>query len=253
MHKILARFIRRKVLSGWRQASLNASHTSSVVLREQRDEARRLRVHLNRLIHEADERLNRPLVGSSKFPKPLGTDWSARPDLWRGPLPNQGIATPARRAEVFTGVTLFHDCSVSEIALRQTRNTGENDLAPFGVSIDVFAFTGSFLSLSIDLPQDATKGLTKQHTIRVAAQIETERELSVMARLNIQHGPNTESVVRALDLSAASTMADFDLDHLPLNEGRIEKIWLDLILERPNMNQVTIRDLTFCRHHLADM
>jgi len=30
-------------------------------------------------------------------------------------------------------------------------------------------------------------------------------------------------------------------------------VWLDLIFESPEMNQVTIRDLTFCRYPRAEI
>ena len=35
------------------------------------------------------------------------------------------------------------------------------DLAPFGFSVETYEFKGSFLSLAIDLPSEAAKGLTK--------------------------------------------------------------------------------------------
>ena len=41
-------------------------------------------------------------------------------------------------------VTVFHDCKISELTLRQVRNTREADLAPFGLRMDVFRFDGSF-------------------------------------------------------------------------------------------------------------
>ena len=83
--------------------------------------------------------------------------------------------------------------------------------------------------------------------------IECEKPSGVFARLNIQHGPNMEQVLRRLDPGEVSKAVDFDLAHLPLNERRIEKIWLDLIFETPEMNRMVVRDLTFCRFHRADL
>ena len=63
------------------------------------------------------------------------------------------------RCETKTGfgdeVTVFHDCRISELTVRQVRNTREADLAPYGLRMDVFNFDGSFLSLVIDLPDGA--------------------------------------------------------------------------------------------------
>lgn len=39
----------------------------------------------------------------------------------------------------------------------------------------------------------------------------------------------------------------FDLAQVPLNGKPIQEIWLDLIFEAPQMNQVKIRDLSLYR------
>lgn len=146
---------------------------------------------------------------------------------------------------------MFHDCRFSELTLRQLRNLREEDLAPFGLRMDVFNFDGSFLSIVLDLPGAAADGLKKSHLIRVSSIIETEKPLEIFARLNIKHGPNTEQIVRELPLTDKDIVVEFDLAYSRLNEKRIEKIWLDLIFEAPEMNQVTIRDLNFCRYRRA--
>ncbi|MDA7963523.1 DUF6478 family protein [Ruegeria sp.] len=253
MGGILDRYLNRKVLARWQRAGQQADSSSLSELRRQRDNARQLRAQLDRLIQRADARLTRPLIGSSQFPRPLGTDWSWRPDLWRGPLARQGLASAPRKAALDGQVTLFHDCDLAEIVLRQTRNRRDNDLAPYSLMAEVLEFNGSFLSLSIELPSDGATGLTGQHLMRIDTVIEAERPIAGFVRLNIQHGPNTEQVLRELDMSTDAVSVDFDLAHLELNERRIEKVWLDVIFNNPAMNRITLRDLTFCRHHRADM
>ncbi|WP_420583756.1 DUF6478 family protein [Ruegeria sp.] len=253
MGKLLDRYIHRKVVERWRRAVQNLPTATVPQLRQQRDDARKLRYKLESVINEADARLAKPLIGSNQFAKPLGTDWCNRPDLWRMPLSRPGVASAPRRAPLDPQVTLFHDCPLAEIGMRQTRNKRDNDLAAFGLAVEVFGFAGSFLSLSVALPSEASQGLTKQHLMRVDSVIMPDHPLEVFARLNIQHGPNIEQVLRKLDMASTSHSVDFDLAHLPLNERRVEKIWLDLIFEDPRMNRVMIRDLTFCRHHRADL
>ncbi|MDX1741968.1 MAG: DUF6478 family protein [Ruegeria sp.] len=253
MGRLLDRYIHRKVVERWRKAVHGAADSPEPKLRQQRDQARKLRSYLDMLLHEAEGRLARPRIGFNQIPKPLGTDWCWRPELWRGPLAQPGIASAPRRAKMDRQVTLFHDCSLAEIGMRQFRNNRDQDLTAFGLQVEVFGFAGSFLSLSVDLPTEAAQDLTKQHLIRVDALIESELPLGLFARLNILHGPNTDQVLRMLEPSAQSYSIDFDLAHLPLNEARIEKIWLDLIFEDPRMNCISLRDLTFCRHHRADL
>lgn len=137
--------------------------------------------------------------------------------------------------------------------MRQLRNAKEEDLAPFALRMDVFNFDGSFLSLVIDLPLDAAAGVSRRHVIRMNALMSIEKPLEVFARLNIKHGPNTEQILTELSLDNDDVIAEFDLAYAEINEQRVERMWLDLIFEGPAMNQVTIRDITFCRYPRAEL
>lgn len=252
MGRIMDRLFHLRSLRRWRRAAERSAHASLADLRLQRNQARQLRSHLDRLIHTADGRLALPQIGSTQFPRPHGTDWAWRPELWRGPLPERGLAAARTKSQLGDEITLFHDCTISELTLRQLRNTREEDLAPFGLRMDVFQFDGSFLSLVVDLPRAAIQGLNRQYLLRVDSIIESEKPIEIFARLNVQHGPNTEQIVRELPRdSGKSAMVEFDLAYSNLNEKRLEKIWLDLIFEAPDMNQVILRDLTFSRHPRA--
>ncbi|MBL4769413.1 MAG: hypothetical protein JKY94_17205 [Rhodobacteraceae bacterium] len=247
MGKILDRLSNARMLRRWRKVARGAEHIALPQLRTQSSDARKLRTHLDRLIHVAEGRLALPQVGSSFFARPHGTDWSWRPNLWRGPLPSPGLSSVPSKSKLDDEVTLFHDCDFSELTLRQLRNTREEDLAPYGLRMDVFKFDGSFLSLVIELPEGAAMGLTQDHLLRVNTIIETEKPLEIFCRLNIKHGPNTEQIVRELPLNEKDVMVEFDLAYSRLNEKRIERVWLDLIFEAPDFNQVILRDITFVR------
>jgi len=221
-------------------------------LRSERAQARKLRHHLNELISVADNRLALPMIGSNAFPKPHGTDWSWRPALWREPLAVPGRSSVLSKTKLGDELTLFHDCQQSELTLRQLRNTREADLAPYGLRMDVFNFDGSFLSLVLDLPEAAVSGLQRRHLIRMDTIVEMEKPLEIFARLNIKHGPNTEQIVRELPLHEEEIMVEFDLAYSNLNEKRIERGWIDLIFENPQMSQVILRDLTFSRRPRAE-
>ncbi len=246
--RLYARAVQR-----WARAARRASLADLATLRRQRTRARLLRAQLDQLIHTADERLALPVVGATGFPKPHNADWAWRPELWRGPLAGPGIAAVETKSMLGNEATLFHDCSRSELSLRQLRNMRESDLAPYGLQMDVFKFDGSFLSLVIDLPQEAAAGLKRRHIIRMDSIVQMEHPLDIFARLNIRHGPNTEQVVRELPTGAEQASIEFDLAYTKLNEKRIERAWIDLIFEGPNMNQVVLRDLTFSRRPRAQI
>ena len=50
-----------------------------------------------------------------------------------------------------------------------------------------------------------------------------------------------------------SVWVDFDLAYTKINEKRVEKAWVDLIFEGPEMNQIVIRDLTLSRRPRAEL
>lgn len=236
----------------WARNARRAADADLATLRTQRRGARVLRQHLDTLISVAESRLALPVIGSNAFPKPHGTDWAWRPALWREPLALKGRAAVQNKQMLGNEVTLFHDCRISELTLRQLRNTRDRDLAPFGLRMDVFRFDGSFLSLVVDLPPSSVEGLRRNHVVRVDTIVEMEKPLEIFARLNIRHGPNTEQIVRELPLHEEDIRVEFDLAYSNLNEKRVEQMWLDLIFEGPEMNQVILRDLTFSRRPRAE-
>lgn len=247
------RVIQTGVVRRFARAARLADKTELPQLRRQRATARTLKHHIDTLLYRAEARLAAPLLGDRAVARPHDADWSWRPDLWCGPLAVPGIASAESKAQMGHEVTLFHDCTRSELTLRQLRNTREADLAPFALRMDVFRFDGSYLSLAIDLPEAASQGLKRRHLIRFDTIVEMERPLEIFARLNIKHGPNTEQLVRELPLHADNVQVEFDLAYTQLNEKRAERMWLDLIFEGPQMNQVVLRDLTFSRSPRAEL
>ncbi len=250
---LVDRLFHSRALARWSRAALQAPSAELETLRLNRQRARQLRGKLDEVMHVADSRLALPRIGSNAFPRPPGTQWSWRPNLWRGPLSQQGIAGVLNKAKLGEEVSIFHDCKQSEITLRQLRNTREEDLAPFGLQMDVLNFDGGFLSLVMDLPLDAAAGVSRRHVIRMNAIMMLEKRIEVFARLNIKHGPNTEQIVAELPLESDDVMVEFDLAYADINERRVERLWLDLIFEGPAMNQVSLRDLTFCRYPRAEL
>ena len=253
MDSLLDRLMHQRVMRRWGRAAGEAEDADFDTLRVLRSRARQIRREIDRVLHVADGRLTLPLIGSNAMRKPLGTDWSWRPELWRGPISPPGLAAVPTRATMGSEVTVFHDCAESELTLRQIRNTRAEDLAPFGLRMDVFHFDGSFLSLVVDLPAEAVQGLKLRHLIRLDTVIEMEKPLEIFARLNVKHGPNTEQIVRELPLQESEVMVEFDLAYTKMNEKRVERAWVDLIFEGPQLNQVVLRDMTFSRRPRAEL
>jgi len=246
---VVDRFIHKGALRWWRHAARHARQADPLTLRRYLSRARQLRTHLNEAIFAAEERLSAP----GTTPTPFGTEWAWRPDLWRGPAPVPGLSSVQNASTLGTDLTVFHDCDHSELTVRQLRNQRDGDLAPFGLALDVFKFEGSFLSIVIELPDEAMNGLTKDHLIRVDTVVELEKPIEIFARLNVKNGPNVAQLVRELPLTDDTVMVEFDLAYSNMNQKRVEKAWLDVIFEGPEMNQVILRDLTVSRRLRASI
>ena len=61
------------------------------------------------------------------------------------------------------------------------------------------------------------------------------------------------SCTTEFDFSGEIALAEFDLAYTKVNERRIEKAWLDLILEGPEMNRIAILDMVMSRAPRADV
>ncbi|SLN35672.1 hypothetical protein PSA7680_01678 [Pseudoruegeria aquimaris] len=246
-------FLFKRNLARWKRLAAAAEAASPSDLRKWRGRARQLRSQLDKLTYVADSRLTLPMIGSNAIQKPMFCDWAYRPELWRGPLNPPGRAAVQTQEKIGSEVTVYHDCSISELTVRQIRNTREEDLAPFGLRMDVFRFDGSFLSLAIDLPEEAAHGLRKRHLVKLDAIVELEKPLEIFARLNVKHGPNTEQIVRELPWQSEDVSVEFDMTYTKLNEKRVERMWVDFIFEGPEMNQIILRDLTLTRRPRAEL
>ncbi|MEM9427224.1 MAG: DUF6478 family protein [Pseudomonadota bacterium] len=239
-------------LRRWDRAARNVDGLDPGDLKRLRQKARALGRRVDKVLHVAEERLALPIPGEAGVRRPMHSDWAWRPELWRGPVKPAGLAMVESKSPVGREAKIFHDCALSELSVRQLRNTKAEDIAPYGVRMDVFQFDGSFLSLALDLPPGAINGLTRRHIIRLEIRVETEKPLEIFGRINVRHGPNVEQLVREFDGSSGELNLEFDMAATRLNETRIERAWLDLIFEGPEMNAITLHDLTLSRRPRAE-
>ncbi len=250
---LLERYRHRRQLRQWSVGGEKAEKLPLSDLRELRRRANQVRRRIDSINHVAVSRLTLPVIGSNAIRKPPRTEWSYRPEAWAGPVYPSGLATVLTKQKIGSEVTIFHDCKNSELAFRQVRNTNEDDFAPFGLRMDVFNFDGSFLSLAIEMPKDAVEGLKRSHLLRLDMIVDSERPQEMFARLNLRHGPNTEQVVREMDMGQRNIWVEFDLYYTQYDEARGDNMWIDLIFEGPSMNEVTIRDVTLIRRPRASI
>lgn len=251
-HQPLGRLLHLLTLRRWSTARRAAAHLPLGQLRAQRYQARQLRAVLQDMCYLADDRLALPQIGSAAIAGPAGTDWAWRPAPWRVPLRPNGWAALADKTAISPDVTLFHDCPLRSTTARQIRNLHPDNPAPYRLRLDHLHFAGAFVSVVIDLPAAAITNLRKTHLVELSAILTAERPVTVSARLNVKHGPNIEQIHRSLTADGRVNTIVFDLVHTGLVDQRAEAIWLDLVIDRPQMNQITLHDVTLCRYPRAE-
>ncbi|NHF74686.1 DUF6478 family protein [Paracoccus xiamenensis] len=246
------RLQRQRVQAQWARLSEGTAGLRTGRISYLRDEAAILRRTLDRFLRQSDQRLAVSRADLKDVVLPGGTDWRWRPEFLSVPARPSGVAAPENAARLGESVAIWHDCAHRALMLRQVPNARATDLAAFGLRVEVMGFSGSFLSLSIDLPPAALQGLTRDYIIRLETTTESESAQEIYFRLNIGNGPNTEELLRHLGGTQAGqvnqTVTEFDLASTQMNEKRLDKIWLDVIFEKPQMNSVTIREMILSRH-----
>ena len=238
-------------LRRWDRAARAVETLEATRLKLLRQRARSLSRRVDKVLHVAEGRLALPLAGQAAIRRPMHSDWAWRPELWQGPVKPTGFAMVENKTPIGREAKVFHDCGLSELSMRQLRNTRAEDIAAYGLRLDVFQFDGSFLSLVLDLPREGVDGLSRRHVFRLEIRVEAEKPLEIFGRLNVRHGPNVEQLVREFDGSQGEYAIEFDLAATRLNEARVERAWLDLIFEGPEMNAIILRDVTLSRRPRA--
>ncbi|WP_424967064.1 DUF6478 family protein [Dinoroseobacter sp. S375] len=220
-------------------------------LRARRDAARLSRGMADRDARDADAAL-RALAGTPAT-GPAGALDAYRPLCWtRATLPAAHVG-PETGTEVSPDLTLFHDCPLAEITLRQT-------LAPvaaparFALSLDTLRFQGSFLSLVLTLPEAQTSAIGLRDVLRLTLAVEMSAQTRLYGRLNLQQGPNTAQMLAEVPPGEdGATEIAFDLAYGDLRDLPVERVWIDLMVEDPAMRRVTLHDLILSRHPRAEL
>lgn len=248
--------IRERAARQWLAEVDDLARRNRVPPPELRDEAAQLHQALGRFLQLSDARLPRGGQGASLPDLPPGTDWHWRPAILRGRITPGSHAAPDSGLLLGEDMALFHDCPHRALILRQLRNPKATDLAPYGLVLEVMGFSGSYLSLSVALPDDLGRSLAGHHILRLDAILQADQPITVYGRLNIAQGPNTREILRQLGdpvEGRCSRMAEFDMGAEGLGSQPIDRLWLDLIFEAPSMNAVTLSDAVLSRHPRAEM
>ena len=131
---------------------------------------------------------------SVQFAQNLATDWIWRPEIWQTPSHHPAVSGGANGVALNRGTKLFHSAARARITSRQIDQTGDPGSAPFGLSMNVYVFSGEYISLTIRLPTLAAKNLQSRHLIYMDCKLDIRKPLAIFARLKVENGPNTAKI-----------------------------------------------------------
>ena len=122
-----------------------------------------------------------------------------------------------------SSVTLFHDGATSEILLEHHGFLKQSSM-PLGIKTS--NFSGSFISLAIDLPTSVLS--PSSNNIKIDTHAVSSTQTRAFLRLNQQIGENIWRIEKSFMLNDRLQQAIFDLKNAPNPGG---KFWVDIILK----------------------
>lgn len=223
-------------------------------MRRVRSDARALRREAHRLFQAADGAMRAPATSGSLPGTSSRTEWAKRVTALAHPVFPTGYCPVPSGTALADDISLHHDGSeTAAIALRQERTFEAEILAPYGIVCDCLDFDGTYLSFALSLEEETVSRISPHDLLRITLTLEAETPVTAYGRLNIRHGPNTETMVREIDLRRPEVVLEYDLFYTDMEVDQITGVWVDLIFERPAMNRFALREAVISRRRRADV
>jgi hypothetical protein len=181
---------------------------------------------------------------------PLTSDWAARAEICRDVVVPSKLVNPENNTRFGSELAIFHDGEGSGLELSQVAVDEPDAQAPFAILVTVSAFSGTFLSLAVDLPSAALANLRRRHIISCNLNVQSDLSSEVYARLNVRNGQNTEQLTSGITLGEADVV-EFDLFHTEMDETQVDAAWLDLIFAAPHVGVARVQELILSRRPRA--
>lgn len=180
------------------------------------------------------------------FALPPKTQWGYMPPLWEHNFETGLAGHILPGTEIAPRVNLHHDADDLEIGIESHKSYS-------GISFDIRSFSGSFMSLAFGFPENDAKAIRRHDLIRIALQSTAAEPFQAFARLNLKHGPNTEQIVRMIDVGNGESFAEFDIFYTEFEPNRAADAWVDLIINDPKGRAFTLEQVIILRRVRATL
>ncbi len=181
------------------------------------------------------------------FHVPPKTQWAFTPSLQSG-ITQHGISGNILTGTMLgTHVTLHHGGDGAQFAIEQTDDYGA------GLVFDFGDFASDFFSLAFEIPLEGVRDLGRQDLLRFILRTQVTEPFEAYARLNLCYGPNTEQIVRMINIGAGESFAEFDIFYTEYEQKRAASAWIDLIINDPSHKRITLEEAIILRRARASL
>lgn len=142
---------------------------------------------------------------------------------------------------------MHHEADGAAFSIQQLDDYGK------GLVFEFDDFDGDFFSLAFALPTAGVKGLRNEDLLRIVIQSEVSEPFQAYARLNLCHGPNTETVVRMIEFGGGESFAEFDVFYTGYEQKRATSAWIDLIINAPAHKRIVLAEVVILRRARANL
>lgn len=170
--------------------------------------------------------------------------WSLTPPLFRrAQVPGHGAA-PEPGAALGPLLKLYHDHGpgAPQIFWRQRPDPAAGWGAQ-ALALVVYAFPGRFVSLVVEVPAELAAAAAAGHRVALSFQARATRPVPLFLRLNLMSDLGSASLHDVVILTEGARAARFDLAAAAEVLRAPARIWLDLILEAPEMVELDLARL----------
>lgn len=181
------------------------------------------------------------------FSIPPKTQWGFTPSLQSGIIQDGIVGNILTGTALSPHITMHHGGDGAQLSVQRTNDYGA------GLVFDFANFTSGYFSLAFELPLEGVLGLGGQDLLRFVLQTKANAPFQAFARLNLCHGPNTEQVVRMIDIGEGESFAEFDIFYTEFDQKRATSGWIDLIINDPASKRITLEQAVILRRARASL
>ncbi|MEL6479310.1 MAG: DUF6478 family protein [Pseudomonadota bacterium] len=162
--------------------------------------------------------------------------WTQRWDVFEHDLAVLRGSGAASGTWICDGLDLYHDADAPGLAWAQDRSAGG---AP-RLRLTSYGFDGTFLSLACAINAEGAGALRPGMAIRLGFHAQASRPVALHARLNILVEEAHEHLHAQRVLTDGAQQVIFQMDALNVDLERGARAWIDLIVNRPAMLELSL-------------